>query len=72
MAQPELLTEEEWQSRQFIKNASKPKIHDSVYSEFQWARFMKELDQAGYRIVRKPELLDKGKGTIRTEGGPEG
>jgi len=31
------------------------------YAAWWWAKFVKALDEAGYAIVKKPELKDKGK-----------
>lgn len=30
------------------------------WQAWHWAQFLKALDAAGYAIVRKPELLDRG------------
>jgi len=33
----------------------------SPYELWAWARFLAALDKAGYAIVRKPQLLDRGR-----------
>lgn len=38
------------------------------HEKWWWNRLLKLLDDAGYRLVKKPELMDKGK----TKGGLRG
>jgi hypothetical protein len=40
----------------------------AAYSTWWWPQFLKALDRAGYAVVKKPELLEKGRPTI---GGQE-
>lgn len=33
------------------------------YEPWAWREFLERLDAAGYRVVRKPELIDRGRAT---------
>lgn len=44
-----------------------PIAQPTVHDRWWWPQFLKSLDEAGYRIVRKPDpkLLAKGKSAAR-------